>query len=177
MFDVFNGWDLNYALRWANLAEEYRPFWIEEAMHVDKISSFVELRENTSIPVATGEHFYGRWEVKEFLKQGAIDIVQADPEWCGGVSELVKICTLASAFDVRVIPHGHNIHAALHVVASQTPMTCPLCEYLLNWMPVKTFFEKYPLIPENGHIKLPNRAGFGIEPDENKIDKKELVEF
>ena len=76
--------------------------------------------------MATGEHFYGRWQVNRFLRADALDVVQADPEWCGGVSELVKICTLASANDVHVMPHGHNIHAALHVVASQSPMTWPM---------------------------------------------------
>ena len=33
--------------------------------------------------------------------------------------------------DVPVIPHGHSLHAALHVVASQSPLTCPLVEYLV----------------------------------------------
>ena len=65
MFDAFNGWDLDYALTWAKMAEEYRPYWIEEAVHSDKIDSFAELRKKTSIPIATGEHFYGRWEVSE----------------------------------------------------------------------------------------------------------------
>ncbi len=177
MFDAYNGWDLDYAMEWAQLAEQYRPGWIEEAFISDKPDSFAELRRSTSIPVATGEHFYGRWEVAEFLKKGALDYIQADPEWCGGVSELVKICNLASVFDVRVVPHGHNIHAALHVVASQSPATCPLGEFLLNWMPSKTHFEKFPLIPENGFVKLPTRAGFGIELDEKKVEKTELVKL
>ncbi|MDZ7607637.1 MAG: enolase C-terminal domain-like protein [Cyclobacteriaceae bacterium] len=175
MFDAFNAWDLDYALEWAKLAEQYRPGWIEEAFISDKPDSFAELRRSTSIPVATGEHFYGRWEVAEYLKRGAVDYVQADPEWCGGVSELVKICHLASVFDVRVVPHGHNIHAALHVVASQSPATCPLGEFLLNWMPSKTHFEKYPIVPVNGTIALPDRPGFGIELDEKKVEKMEVV--
>jgi len=175
MFDAFNGWDLDYAKRWAHLAEPYRPRWIEEPFSSEKVQSFVELRRSTSIPVATGEHFYGRWEVNRFLRADALDVVQADPEWCGGVSELVKICTLASASDVHVLPHGHNIHAALHVVASQSPMTCPQVEYLLRFVPHKTHFEKDPLVPVNGHIALPTRPGFGIEFDEAKIDRMERI--
>ena len=177
MFDAFNGWDLDYAKTWCKMVEEYRPYWIEEAFVSEKIDSFVELRKSTSVPVATGEHFYGRWEVGEFLKRGALDYVQADPEWCGGTSELVKICNLASVFDVRVIPHGHNIHSALHVIASQSPMTCPIGEYLLNWMPSKIHFEKYPLIPENGHLDLPTRPGFGIVLDKEKVLKEEFVKI
>ncbi len=177
MFDAFNGWDLDYALTFCNMVEEYRPYWLEEAFVSDKIDSFVELRKSTSVPIATGEHFYGRWEVSEFLKKGALDFVQADPEWCGGTSELVKICTMASIFDVRDVPHGHNIHSALHVIASQSPMTCPIGEYLLNWMPSKIHFEKYPLIPENGQLDLPDRPGFGIVLDEEKVQKEEVVEL
>ncbi|MBL8242211.1 MAG: mandelate racemase, partial [Bryobacterales bacterium] len=125
MFDAFMGWDINYAVQWAKQVEQYRPRWIEEAFAPDKMESFVALRRATSVPVATGEHFYGRWEVMRFLQAGAISVVQADPEWCGGVSELTKICHIASSFDAQVIPHGHNVHAAMHVVASQSPMTCP----------------------------------------------------
>jgi L-rhamnonate dehydratase len=44
--------------------------------------------------------------------------VQTDPEWCGGVTELARICALAKSFGVPVIPHGHGLHAAIHVVAS-----------------------------------------------------------
>jgi L-alanine-DL-glutamate epimerase-like enolase superfamily enzyme len=96
MFDAYSGWDLNYALAWAKQVEQYRPRWIEEAFHPEKVQSFATLRRSTSIPVASGEHFYGRWEVHDYLRQGALNVVQADPEWCGGISELVKICTVAS---------------------------------------------------------------------------------
>jgi L-alanine-DL-glutamate epimerase-like enolase superfamily enzyme len=89
----------------------------------------------------------------------------------------VKICTLASVFGVRVVPHGHNIHAALHVIASQSPATCPLGEYLLNWMPNKIHFEKDPLVPSNGFILLPDRPGFGIELDEKKVERMEVVSY
>ncbi len=176
MFDAFMGWDLNYAIAWAKQVERYRPRWIEEAFHADKIDSFVQLRRATSIPVASGEHFYNRWEVHEYLKAGALHVVQADPEWCGGVSELVKICALASAHDVQVIPHGHSLHAALHVVASQSPMTCPLVEYLIAKMWTYYVFEKDPPAPVNGRIALPERPGFGIELDEGKIERQALVE-
>jgi len=173
MFDAYNGWDLGYARRWAHLAEPYRPLWIEEPFSSEKLDSFVQLRRDTTIPIATGEHFYGRWEVNRFLRRDALDVVQADPEWCGGTSELVKICAIASAGDVHVVPHGHNIHAALHVVLSQSPMTCPLVEYLVHFKPEKAHFEKSPHVPVNGRIALPTRPGFGIELDEAKIERRE----
>ena len=175
MFDAFMGWDINYAIQWAKQVEQYRPRWIEEAFHPDKMESFVALRKATSVPVATGEHFYGRWEVKRFLEAGAITVVQSDPEWCGGVSELVKMCNIASAYDAQVIPHGHSVHSSLHVVASQSPMTCPLVEYLISKMSSYYYFEKWDPKPVDGKITLPNRPGFGIELDDAKIEKRTVL--
>ena len=169
MFDAFWKWDLNYALAWARRAEQYNPRWIEEPFQTANLDAFIELSRETSIPVATGEHFYGRWDVHKFLKNDAIMVVQADPEWCGGVSELVKICTLASVHGVNVIPHGHSLHAAMHVVASQPIEVCPLVEYLIQKMGSYYDFEKYQPKPVNGMLELPDRPGFGIELDESKI--------
>lgn len=169
MFDAFWKWDLNYALAWARRAEQYNPRWIEEPFQTANLDAFIEFSRETSIPVATGEHFYGRWDVHKFLKNDAIMVVQADPEWCGGVSELVKICTLASAHGVNVIPHGHSIHAAMHVVASQPVETCPLVEYLIQKMSNYYDLEKYQPRPVNGMLELPERPGFGIKLDESKI--------
>ena len=175
MFDAFMGWDLPFAQAWCKGVEQYRPYWIEEAFAPNRLESFALLSQSTSIPVATGEHFYNRWEVLDFLKARAIQIVQADPEWCGGVSELVKICHLASAFGAKVFPHGHNIHAALHVVASQSPEVCPLVEYLINHVGYKLHFQKDPLLTSNGILPLPQRPGFGIDLDEDRIERQEVL--
>jgi L-alanine-DL-glutamate epimerase-like enolase superfamily enzyme len=177
MFDAFMGWDLNYALAWAKRVEPYLPHWIEEAFQPDKIESFAQLRRATSIPVASGEHIYGRWEAEDYLKAGALNVIQTDPEWCGGVSELVKICAVASLHDVHVIPHGHSLHTALHVVLSQSPMTCPLVEYLFTKMSSYHHFEKYPPRLDGAKIALPERPGFGIEIDPAKAEKQTAVKF
>jgi L-alanine-DL-glutamate epimerase-like enolase superfamily enzyme len=175
MFDVYSGWDLGYTLEWARQVERYRPHWIEEMTQAEKIGSFVELRKGTTIPVASGEHIQGRWEVYDYLREGALSVIQCDPEWCGGTSELVKICSLASIFDLPVIPHGHSLHAALHVIGSQSPAVCPLAEYLVIKMRSYYHFEKNPLILKNAHIGLPDAPGYGIELDDAKIDRKTLT--
>jgi L-alanine-DL-glutamate epimerase-like enolase superfamily enzyme len=101
--------------------------------------------------------------------------VQADPEWCGGISELLKIGTVASLHDVPVIPHGHSIHAAMHVIASQSPMTFPLGEYLINKMRHYYHFEKNAPVVEKAHLKLPTAPGFGIEIDTAKVDSQRVL--
>jgi L-rhamnonate dehydratase len=175
MFDAYSGWDLGYALEWAHQVEKYRPRWIEEASHPEKEESFAILHRSTSIPIASGEHFYGRWEVERYLQAGGLSVVQADPEWCGGISELLKIGTVASLHDVPVIPHGHCLHAAMHAIASQSPMTFPLGEYLVNKMRHFYHFEKQPPFPEHAHLLLPVGPGFNIELDPAKIESQKIL--
>src|SRR6201996_8276231 len=175
MFDAYSGWTQNYALEWARQVEQYHPHWIEEATHPEKIESFAAMRRSTTIPIASGEHFYGRWEVERYLQADALSVVQADPEWCGGTSELLRIGTVASLHDVRVIPHGHSLRAAIHIIASQSPMTFPIGEYLINKMRHYCHFESNPLLPEKARIALPTGSGFDVGLDPAKIESQKVL--
>lgn len=175
LFDAYQGWDLTYALEWCRKVERYRPTFLEEPFPVADLESFERLSRATSIPLATGEHFYNRWEAEQYLQSGALSYVQADPEWCGGVSEVIKIGHLCSVRGVKLVPHCHNIHAALHIVASQSPAVCPYGEYLLNHVPEKLHFMKDPPLAVNGTVTLRDRPGFGIELDPAKIERQETL--
>ena len=121
MFDAYMSWDLPYAIRMARALEPIAPYWLEEPLPPEHVGSFAELRRAARVPIATGEHIYGRWQTRELLERRAVDVLQNDPHWTGGISELVKVCALASAFDVPVVAHGHGLLAALHVAAAQSP--------------------------------------------------------
>ncbi|HEV3380891.1 MAG TPA: enolase C-terminal domain-like protein [Trebonia sp.] len=174
MFDAFMGWDLAYATSFARAVEPLHPAWLEEPFPASARASFAELRRRTSVPLSAGEHLYDRDDVLPFLREGLLGVLQTDPEWCGGVTELVRICALAETFGVPVIPHGHALHAALHVVASQSPAVCPMAEYLMRSMPDRYHFEVSPPAPAGGHFELPRRPGFGIELDDAKIDSRRV---
>ena len=103
------------------------------------------------------------------LRGKAKDILQPDIIWAEGISEMVKICSLASAFDVPVIPHGGSSHVTAHLLASQPPDLCPIQEYLVKWNPIMQFFLKDQIVPSNGTIRLPQSPGLGIVLGESKI--------
>jgi L-alanine-DL-glutamate epimerase-like enolase superfamily enzyme len=170
MFDAFMSWDLAYARSWCTRVEHLRPDWLEEPFPPAAVPSFAQLRASTTIPLATGEHLYDRYDLLPFLRQGLLSVLQVDPEWCGGVTDLVRMCAMAEPFGVAVIPHGHGIHAALHVVASQPPEVCPKVEYLYHHMPERHHFEIDAPAPKGGAIALPTRPGFGIELAEDRIE-------
>ena len=177
MFDAFMSWHVSYASKMLQALEAVNPTWMEEPIPPERVSEFVKLKASTTVPIATGEHVYTRWQSKELLVNGAVDYLQNDPDWTGGITELVKICSLASAFEVPVVAHGHSLLSALHVAGSQSPAAVPMVEYLINHQPNKQFFHRLQYAPQNGSIKLPQKPGLGIELDKAKIEKRAAIGF
>jgi len=176
MLDSWMSWDVPYTIMMAERLAEYRPRWIEEPLLPDKIESYAQITKAVKIPISGGEHEYTRWGFRALIEQKALDILQPDIYWAGGVTEVMKICTLASTYDLPVIPHGHSVPTAVHLIAAQPSTVCPLLEYLIKWNEINQFFLKYPVHPEGGVVTLSNRPGTGIDLDENKIQaRRELT--
>jgi L-alanine-DL-glutamate epimerase-like enolase superfamily enzyme len=172
MFDAYMGWDLPYAEEMVRRLEPLHPTWLEEPLPPERYSSFVRLRRAASVPLATGEHVYTRWQVRELLVDGAISWIQADPDWTGGITELSKIAVLCSAFDIPLVAHGHSLLAALHLAAAQPATIIPYVEYLIQHQAHKQHFHAVQYIPVNGSLQLPQLPGLGIVLDDIKITRK-----
>ena len=177
MFDAFMGWDTTYAIEMVRALEPLRPTWMEEPVPPERIGALRKIRESANVPVATGEHIYTRWQTKELLVYGAVDFLQNDPDWTGGISELTKICALASSFETPVVAHGHSLLPALHVAAAQSPATVPFVEYLVRYQEVKQYLHTQIHRPQAGVVGLPQMPGIGIELDEEKIESRQTVHY
>lgn len=175
MFDAFMGWDATYAVEMARALEPVRPFWMEEPVPPERVGALRKIRQSAAVPVATGEHIYSRWQTKELLVNEAVDFLQNDPDWTGGITELTKVVALASSFDVPVVAHGHSLLPALHVAAAQSPSAVPFVEFLIRYQEVKQCLHRPIRRPENGVILLPQEPGLGLVLDESKIVAREIV--
>ncbi len=174
MFDAVMGWDLALAESWCRRVAPVEPTWLEEPFPAYDLASYRKLSSAVSVPLAAGEHVYGRWEASAWLGSGVLRYLQCDPEWCGGTSELVRIATLCSTSGTVLVPHGANIHAALHVVASLPPWLAPYVEFLIDLADERALFERAPVRPEGGFFAVPTAPGFGIELDLNRADEVEV---
>lgn len=177
MLDCWQSWDLTYAVRMAERIEEYSPRWLEECAMPDRVDTYRELRQRTSIPVSGAEHEYTRWGFKRFVDAGALDVLQPDIYWAGGLSEVMKIAAYATVHDLITIPHGHSTPAGIHFSATQSPIHTPYQEYLIKWNEVHQFFLASPIRPENGMIKAPETPGMGMELDPAKIEQEETAKW
>lgn len=177
MLDCWNSWDVPYTIQMARRLEQYNPRWLEEPVLADKIEQYAEIRRNSPVPIAGGEHEYTRWGLKALMDAGACDVLQPDIYWAGGISEVQKICALASAYDLPVIPHGHSVPATVHLLAAWPVTTCPWLEFLIKWNAIHQFFLKDPIVPVNGEVTLPAGPGIGMELDESKILERREISF
>lgn len=170
MLDSWSGWDVSYTLRMARLMEEYDPYWFEEPVRTDLPQSYARLRRDCPVNIAGGEHEFTRWGSKQMMDMEACDIYQMDTLWTGGISEMVKIATLASAYDVPVIPHGTSQHVNAHVSFSQNAAVVPMMEDLIPFRLMTQHFLAAPLAPVDGYFTPPTTPGVGLDLDESKIE-------
>lgn len=153
---------IEYCRRW----ERFELYWIEEPLQPDDCNSYKKLKKMTNTFIAAGEQHHTVYDFKNLIENDCVDIVQPDASWCGGITEWLKIWSLASAYGVPVSPHALQlIH--VHLVAAK-PNTMWI-EYFAPDNPLYSIifdiFEepKDALYAEKGIIKAPNLPGIGLK--------------
>lgn len=169
MIDAWMSWNVPYALDMAKRLKPYDPRWLEEPVLPDKIPQYAEITAKSVVPISGGEHEYTRFGIKQLLDARAVDIMQADTYWAGGISEMQKICTLCSAYDIPIVPHGHSVPANVQISAALSPAAVPYVEFLVKWNEILQHFYKNPVLPVNGIVTVPTGPGMGVEIDPAKI--------
>jgi L-alanine-DL-glutamate epimerase-like enolase superfamily enzyme len=175
MFDCWMGWTISYAKMIFHELECVRPVWVEEILRPHMQDGYRTLKEQTSIPLSAGEHLYTRMEVNPYLQQGVFDVMQSDPEWCGGITEALRIADLCEMYGVTFIPHGHALMPAMNVVASMPPDVCPYCEVLLHSIGGKTAFFKTNRLQSDGWLEMADEPGIGETLDMERIVGVEAI--
>lgn len=176
MFDgiqyVWKSAEVDYAIALAKGILPCQPHWLEEPLRPDDLEGYTRLKGETGITLAAGEHWYTRWNVKPFLDRGIVSFVQSDPEWCGGISEWLKICELVKKYPgTQVIPHGHHVLAASICVASQSEALCPMLEYLITSRVSFQRCQTRPLVAEAGTFAMAEEPGLGPSLDETRMER------
>ena len=85
--------------------EQFHLMFLEEPVLSQNNEALREIARVTATPVATGERMFSRWEFKQLLQDGCVDVIQPDLSHAGGISECRKIASMAEAYDVAVAPH------------------------------------------------------------------------
>jgi galactonate dehydratase len=93
------------AKRLLPMLEPYQPLFVEEAVLPEYPEAFKELAQVSSVPLATGERIFSRWEYKLLVDSG-LAVWQPDPSHAGGISETRRIASMAETYDIAIAPHS-----------------------------------------------------------------------
>jgi galactonate dehydratase len=165
------------AKRLAGALEPYEPMFIEEPVLPEHNDALPEIAASTSIPIATGERMYSRWDFKEVFESGAVDVIQPDLSHAGGISEVKKIVGMAEAYDVAMAPHcplGPIALSACVQVDACSPNVLIQEQSLdihynetsdvLDYLADPSVFDF-----RDGYVGLPDDPGLGIEIEEAHV--------
>ena len=165
--DCYMALSVPYAIKLAKALEPYNLKWMEEFLPPDDYDGYVEVKRGVqgSCLLTTAEHEYTRYGFRELIARKAVDILQPDITWIGGLTEARRICAMAAAYDIMVIPHGSSVYSYHLQYAFRN---CPIAEFI-NLSPGADKITPYfgglfpdePL-PKDGWIDLPDRPGFGV---------------
>jgi len=164
--------------------EEFRPMFIEEPALPENNENLRDIAMHTSIPIATGERMYSKWQFKNLLQDGYVDIIQPDLSHAGGITESKKIISMAEAYDVAAAPHCPLGPIAL-AACLQVDATCHNAiiqeqslgihynkgNDILDYVKDSSVF-KY----NDGFVQIPEKPGLGIEINEEYVRERSKIQ-
>src|SRR5690606_28164052 len=100
MVDAHGTYTVADAKRFIHMVADCDLSWFEEPVIADDKPGMAEVRAAGSVPIATGESEATRYAFRDLAMLKSADIFQPDPAFCGGISEAMKIGTIASAFNL-----------------------------------------------------------------------------
>ena len=162
---------LDEAVQLGHALTELDVGFFEAPINPEAVEGHAQLAAAVAVPIAHGETERTRYQFRPWLMQRAADILQPDVGRAG-VSEVIKIASMAEAFNVKMAPHlsvglGVCIAATIHAAAAIPNL------YLLEYQPpvfeIANLLLKSPLTCDSGYYEIPRSAGLGVELDESRL--------
>lgn len=167
-------YDAKTALQRVRRYEEQNIFWFEEPLAPDNYEGYRRLAEATSVRIAAGEEESNRHSFIELMDKGKIDVVQVDLTRCGGITEAMKIASLAADRGLPCVNHGFttyiNVAAALHWLAS-IPNSF-IMEYVAEeGTTLRNEITRQDFQATDGWVNVPQEPGLGVHLNEDAIQR------
>ncbi len=166
-------WTAKTAQCIANALEEFDLTWLEEPCAFDDWSGWARLRAHTRIAIAGGEAAAGLAEFDTLLQSGAVDILQPDAAYSGGITLCRELFPLARQQRTPVALHCYGTAAAmaanLHLAFASAE--CAYVEFPILPHPLREVLWTEPPRLEQGNLGLPSAPGLGIQFDDALVER------
>ena len=173
MLNPVMAYNVEFAIQVAERLRPYRLRWLEEPLKPVDLRGHIELKKAVPwMPIATGEDHHGRHAFLELIENRCVDVVQPDINWCGGLSEAVKIYAIAEAAGLQTSPHKAGSTPFGQHFAMAMPESS-LAEFWLDTDPGIPLNEVNTIpgmaVPRDGCVQPSQAPGFGMEIAEDWI--------
>lgn len=160
-------------LIFAKALEPYGLYFFEEPCWPEHMDGIAQVQHAVSTPIATGERLTSVHAFKEVFEKRAASIIQPDITHCGGLSETLRVATLARVYGVSIAPHnpqGPVSTAASLELGFATPNYL-ICEAVHQDVPWREEVVNWGFsVQKRGRVVTPsNRPGLGVEINEDAI--------
>lgn len=176
MIDANQVWEVDQAIDWVRQLSFCKPFFIEEPTSPDDVAGHRKIRQAIlPVKVATGEMCQNRIMFKQFIAEGAIDVVQIDSCRMGGLNEVLAVLLIAAKYKLPVWPHAGGVGLCEYVqhlsmidyVAVSGTKDGRVIEYVDHLH--EHFLE--PCRIENAAYMPPKQPGFSIEMKPETLER------
>lgn len=164
---------LSEAIELGKALEKLNVGWLEAPMPPEEIEGYARLSRALDLPIAS-DLVYSRWQVRNMLLAGGVDVVQPDVCRAGGLTECKRIAELADAFHKAATPHvsiGSAVHFAASVHLAAALPNQSVMEFWYGANPIGDAILRKPFRVENGYLWVPEGPGLGIEIEEDALRK------
>ena len=173
MVDAHGTYSVPEAKQFCRQLEDEGLYWFEEPVSADDRKGAAEVRASTSIPIAAGESEFTRFDFRDLIDIRAVDVLQPDMAICGGITEGMRISSLAATHQLALAPHlwgsAFMFMAGLHV-AFASP-SAVILEYSLGANPMLHGLVHESIEASDGFLPAPTRPGLGVTPNQDVVNK------
>ncbi len=167
MVDTNCPWTPEQARHMTLKLREYDLHWLEEPIFPpEDFAAIARLREGTGVAMAAGENNCTSFQFRDMFAAGAVDYAQPSVTKVGGVTEFLKVATLADAAGVALMPHspyfGPGFLATLQLLAARGAPGGMIERYHMD---LEASLYGDLVTPVNGFFSVPQGPGLGCEPD------------
>ncbi len=159
MLDANCAYTVAEAKRLAEQVDDCDIAFFEEPLRANDIPSLAALRRATRIPLASGQMIQSSTWFRDVLAAGALDILQPNAAFCGGITAMLRILALAEAHGVPVTGAGGFESANLPVMAGHAHGG--MLEVHGAHAAIKTRFATHPEF-KDGALQVPPAPGLGF---------------
>lgn len=166
--DANGGFSVGRAVRVGRMLEDYGYFHFEEPLPYTDIEGTAHVTATLDIPVSGGEQDYSLSQFRRMLAMRAVDIIQPDVGYIGGVSRARKVAIMAEAAGIPCTPHCAN-HSLLQIFCLHLAVAMPSVSQYQEWSAESPAWERdlFSPLPEvvDGEVAAPTLPGWGVEID------------